>query len=105
MKSFIVPLLIILLSNATSVLIFKKKFSKVIVLTLLFLSFPMFLSGILFSTFKIGIIINILYSFSSIVVLFFNRKNKENIENFKNNYFSLGLIEHLQRGMKSHTGV
>lgn len=92
MKSFIVPLLIILLSNATSVLIFKKKFSKVIVLTLLFLSFPMFLSGILFSTFKIGIIINILYSFSSIVVLFFNRKNKENIENFKNNYFSLGLI-------------
>ena len=91
MQSFIIPLLYILLANATTVLITKKSFIKSLPLTLLFTPFPLFFSGLIFSTFKVGIIINILYALTSIVLIIIAiRKNK--IQEFKNNYLTFGLL-------------
>ena len=45
MQSFVIPLLYILLANATTVLITKKSFIKSLPLTLLFTPFPLFLVG------------------------------------------------------------
>lgn len=95
MQSFLLPLIVILMANATTVLLFKKKFSKVLIFTLLLLSFPMFISGIFFSTFKIGFIVNILYSLSSVAILLIKRKDKNIINNFKENYISSGLVAFL----------
>lgn len=91
MISFLIPLLVILLANATTAFIFKKSFGKTLILTLLLFAFPMFLSGIVFHTFSLGYIINILYSLSIFVFLIINRKNKELLLDFKTNYFSLGF--------------
>ena len=92
MVSFIGPLLIILLSNLTSVYLFKKNFSKVLIFTLLFFTIPILISGIAFSTFKFGIIINIIYSLLGVILLIKNKNNKELMNQFKDNYFNTGLI-------------
>ena len=86
---FILPLFYLLLSNATTVCIFKKKFIKVLPITLMFIVFPLFISGVVFSTFKIGIMINLLYCLCFIPYLLIK---KENRKEFKDNYLSLGLI-------------
>lgn len=91
MMSFIFPLLYILLSNATTVLLTKKSFTKSLPLTLLLIPFPLFFSGIIFSSFKIGTLINVLYALISIVLIIKSiQENK--IEEFKKNYFVYGLI-------------
>ena len=92
MISFLLPLIVILLSNATTVYIFKKSFGKTLIFTLLLFSFPLFISGLIFNSFKIGYILNILYSISIIPFLIKNRKNTNLIMNFKSNYFSMGFF-------------
>ena len=86
MRSFIFPLIYILFSNATTVCLTKKSFIKSLPVTLMLIPFPLFFSGIIFSTFKIGIIINIIYALLSIPLII------KNIKEFKNNYFTYGLI-------------
>ena len=95
MISFLLPLIVILLSNATTVYIFKKSFGKTLIFTLLLFSFPLFISGLIFNSFKIGYILNILYSISIIPFLIKNRKNTSLIMNFKSNYFSMGFFAFL----------
>ena len=92
MISFLFPLLIILLANGTTVFIFKKSFGKTLIFTLLLFAFPIFISGLVFKTFTVGYILNILYSLSIIILLIKNRKNKELLLEFKNNYLTLGLF-------------
>ena len=95
MISFLLPLIVILLSNATTVYIFKKSFGKTLIFTLLLFSFPLFISGLIFNSFKIGYVLNILYSISIIPFLIKNRKNTNLIMNFKSNYFSMGFFAFL----------
>ena len=92
MIRFLIPLIFILFANASSVCLFKKNFLKLLPLTLMIIVFPLFLCGLLFSSFKIGITINILYSVFFLFYLFKNMKDEKIIKEFKDNYFSIGII-------------
>ena len=94
MRSLLFPLLYILFSNATTVHLTKKSFIKSLPFTLLLIPFSLFFSGIIFSTFKIGVIIDLLYALISIILTITSIKNNK-FNEFKNNYFSYGLIAFL----------
>lgn len=85
--SFILPLMYILLSNATMVQITRRSFGICLPLTLMLSAFSLFLSQIIFDTFNVGFVINIAFSLMSIAILIFSIKNKK-INEFKKNYFS-----------------
>lgn len=91
MIRFLIPLVYILFANASSVCIFKKKFLKLLPLTLLLSVFPLFLSGLIFSSFTIGIIINLLYALYFAFYIVKNKKNQKVLEEFKKNYFTVGI--------------
>ena len=89
--AFIIPLIYFLLTNALLVFVSKKSFGKCIPITLFFTSFVYFFSQILFSTFKVGLVINILLPIVFVALLLIKRKNKDEIKCFKENYFSTGF--------------
>ncbi len=87
--SFIVPLLYFLMITGSFVIIFKKSFTKCLPLTFMISAFTLFFSQIIFKTFIIGIVLNIILALMFIPLLFIN-KNK--INDIKKLYLSNGLI-------------
>lgn len=88
--AFIIPLIYFLISNITLVFFTKKSFGKCIPITLMLNSLILFLSQILFKTFYIGILFNIL--FPIFILIYYYISSKDQIKKFKDNYFSSGLI-------------
>lgn len=84
----IIPFLYILFANATLTIITKKTFGKTLPLTFFITIIILLISGIVFKTFKVGYVVNILFSLYSVVYLI---KKKEKRKEFKNNYFSNGF--------------
>lgn len=85
---FIIPLVYYILTNGLSVLIFKKSFGKTLPMTIMITSFNIFISQILFKTFLIGYIINLILPIIFIILLI---KNRKNLEQFKKDFFSNGF--------------
>lgn len=88
---FILPLIYLLVANAFFVIIFKNSFGKCLPLTLMTTAFTYFLSQTFFGTFKIGLIINILFAISFICILLYYIFKRKSIEFFKELYFSKGF--------------
>lgn len=85
---FIIPLVYYVCANGLSVFIFKKSFGKCLPMTLMATSLIVFLSQVFFKTFVVGFIINILLMALFIFLLV---KNKNNLSDFKKNFFSNGF--------------
>ena len=85
---FFIPLLYFLLANATMVFITKKTFGKCLPLTLMASSFAIFFSQVIFQTFNVGIIVNILFALSSILIyiLLYDKKKELFDELIKKNF-------------------
>lgn len=91
MYSFIILLLYLLCANGLLVFISKKSFGKCLPLLLMINTFIYFISQILFKTFKIGFIINVLEAILFVVLILWSIYKKKDIKNFKANYFSRGF--------------
>lgn len=83
-----IPFIYFLLANASMVIITKKPFGKVLPLTFILNILILLISGLVFSTFNIGFIINILFALYSFYYLV---KNKDKRDEFKKNYLSNGF--------------
>lgn len=89
--SFIIPLLYFIFTTALIVYISKNTFGKCIPITIFLTSFVYFFSQVIFKTFKVGLIINLLFPILFFVIILIKRKNKEEIKQFKSNFLSNGF--------------
>ena len=87
---FFVPIIYILLATATLVIILKQKFGKCLPITLLGSTVVLFLSQILFNTFKIGLYVNWAFALSSIVLII-SMIIRKKTDDFKKNFFTTGF--------------
>ncbi len=85
-----IPLIYFILTNGLFVLLFNKSFGKCIPITLIISTFTLYISQFLFKTFNIGVIINILFPFIFLLLIFIKRK-KENVQVFYKKFFSNGF--------------
>lgn len=85
-----IPLIYFILTNGLFVLLFNKSFGKCIPITLIISTFTLYISQFLFKTFNIGVIINLLFPFIFLLLIFIKRK-KENVQVFYKNFFSNGF--------------
>ena len=84
---FIVPFIYFILTNGLFVFIFKKNFGKCLPLTMMVTAFTYFFSQVLFKTFKVGYIINLLLAISFIILLIYSIFKKKNLTQLKNDFF------------------
>lgn len=89
--SFIIPLLYFLLLTGFFVFVFKKSFGKCIPISFFFTALSYFFSQVLFKTFKVGFLVNILLVLIFSILLIIKRNDKKILKEFKENYFSLGF--------------
>lgn len=89
---YIFILLFFLIFNGFIVYISKHKFSECLPFTFILSSLIMFISVLLFNTFNIGFVINIIICISLIILLILKRNNNKIINDFKKNYFDIGLL-------------
>ena len=89
--SFILPLIFLLLTNLTNVVIFKKSFGKLIPLAFIIPTLIMYLTGIIFDSLIPGYIISILYSLIGAGYVIY-KIIKKDLKTIKDNYFDLGFI-------------
>ena len=89
--SFIIPLLYFLLLTGFFVFVFKKSFGKCIPISFFFTALSYFFSQVLFKTFKVGFLVNILLVLLFSILLIIKRNDKKALKEFKENYFSLGF--------------
>ncbi len=89
--SFILPLIFLLLTNLTNVVVFKKSFGKLIPLAFIIPTLIMYLTGIIFDSLIPGYIISILYSLIGIGYVIY-KFIKKDLKTIKDNYFDLGFI-------------
>lgn len=87
--NLIFPLIYILLFNASLVIITKKTFGRVLPLTFFISILSIFLSGIVFNTFNIGIVLNYIFCTLPIICLIFKRQL---LKPFLKNYFTNGFF-------------
>ena len=85
--SFILPLIFILSYNGFFVIIFNKKFGKILPFSLITMTLTLFISQLIFQTFTVGIIADLLICLSFFVLLFTKK-----IERLKGNFFTAGLF-------------
>ena len=85
-----IRLIYCMLTKGLFVLLFNKSFGKCIPITLIISTFTLYISQFLFKTFNIGVIINILFPFIFLLLIFIKRK-KENVQVFYKNFFSNGF--------------
>lgn len=84
----VLSLIYVLMFNASLVIIFKTTFGKVLPLTFFISIISLFLSGILFNTFNVGFIINIIFT---LFPIFYLIKFKDRRNGFLERYFSNGF--------------
>ncbi len=89
--SFICPLIYFILANGFLVVISKKSFGKCIPVTMMLNAFIYFFSQVIFQTFKIGFIINILLAISFIIIVINMKLKKKDFSTLKENFFSKGF--------------
>lgn len=89
--SFIMPLLYLLLFTGTTSILFKKNFGKCLPISFILTSLVLYLSGLIFKTFSVGIIISGLYSLIFPGYIIYNLIKKKSLNNVVKNYFSIGL--------------
>lgn len=85
-----IPLIYFVLTNGLFILLFNKSFGKCIPMTIITTTFTLYLSQVLFKTFYIGFLINILLPLTFIVIAFIKYKKATYQELYKN-FFSNGL--------------
>lgn len=97
MIGFIGPLLYLILFNGLVVFFTKKSFGKCFPLTFMMNAFVYFLTEIIFHTFKVGFALNLLFPIVFIVLMvrLFLLKKKDQIKEFKKNYFTNGMVAFL----------
>ena len=86
------PILYFILANGFFVFVTKKSFGKCLPLTFMIVAFSYYFSQFIFSTFKYGFILNLLFAFLFIFIIIIKLVKKENLKEFKNNYFSKGFL-------------
>ena len=86
--TFLFVLLFILLINGTYVYLFKKSFGKTLPISLFISTIIMYITGLLFKSFKIGLYINLGLSLLPILFIVINFKNSNKLKEYKDNYFS-----------------
>ena len=89
--SFILPLIYFVLANITTIIITKKSFGKVLPLTIMISSFTLFFSQVLFSTFLVGFVVNILLALFSIGYIIITKYKKKDLTQLKNNFLTKGF--------------
>ena len=94
MISLICPLLYYLLFNGLIVFLSKRTFGKCLPLTFMINAFIYFITQVLFHTFKVGLVINILLPILLIGLLIWTYKKEgpKELKDFKANYFTNGMI-------------
>lgn len=91
MVQFIFPLLYFLTATAFFVLLFKKKFGKILPLTLMITTFTYFFSQVFFKTFLVGFLFNILFVVLFFFGIFYLVKTKKDTCEFRSNFFTKGF--------------
>ena len=72
--SIIILFIFLLLSTLTTIIIFKNKFGKSLLITLFLNLITVFLSGVFFNKLSVGLIMGIIYSFLSIPLFIINKE-------------------------------
>lgn len=88
---FIIPLLYFICFNGELVILLKKSFSKCLPLTFMLTAFSLFFSQIVFKTFSIGIVANILFALSFLFTLGIKVIKKSSLEEVKELFLCNGL--------------
>lgn len=89
--SFVVPLVYFILANGLFVYIFKKSFDKCLPLTMMIITIIYFFSQVLFKTFKIGYIINLLLPIIFLILLIYRKITKKDLKKIKKQFFNKGF--------------
>lgn len=89
--SIIILFIFLLLSTLTTIIIFKNKFGKSLLITLFLNLITVFLSGVIFNKLSVGLIIGIIYSFLSIPLFIINKDKNE----IKNNLLTVSFYSFL----------
>ncbi len=90
--NYFIAIAYFLLASATMTFLTKKKFGFSLSMTLITCIFPLLFSTLIFKTFAIGFIINIAFALFIFILAVISRKDKKRIKEFKENYFTKGLI-------------
>ena len=85
--SFILPLIFILSYNGVFAIVFNKKFGKVLPFSLITMTLSLFVSQLIFQTFIVGIIVDLLICAAFFALLFTNKR-----ERLKGNFLTPGLF-------------
>ena len=95
--SFIVPLIYFILANGLVVVISKRTFGKCMPITMMITAFTYFFSQVLCHTFKVGLIINVLYAIIFLIILIILKSKHKNqvLDNIKKRFFSKGFYAFL----------
>ena len=99
--SFIVPLIYFILANGLVVVISKRTFGKCMPITMMITAFTYFFSQVLCHTFKVGLIINVLYAIIFLIILIILKSKHKN----QVLYIFLISTELSVIGMNIHIGV
>ncbi len=85
--SFILPIIFILSYNGFFVIVFNKKFGKALPFSLITMTLTLFISQLIFQTFIVGIVADLLVCTSFIILLFTKKR-----ERLKGNFLTPGLF-------------
>ena len=89
--SFIFVVVVFLLINLSTVIIFKKRFGETLIFSLLIPPMLLYFSQFIFKTFWVGYIISLIYGGLSIAYLIKNKNNKKELSEIKKLYVTNGL--------------
>lgn len=89
--NFIVFYIFFILFNTSTCIFIKNKFGKSLPISVMLVSFSMYISQMIFKTFNVGFILSILYCFYSVIYIFINIKDKNKMDKVKNYVFSSGF--------------
>lgn len=89
--SFFIPIIYFILANGLIVILSNKNFEKCLPITIMLSTFTLYASQLLFKTFKIGFLINILLPVAFLLIFLKKYRIKE-IADFKTKFFSNGFF-------------
>ncbi len=93
--SFLFPIMYFILANGLLVLISKKSFGKCLPVMMMINAFVYFFSQVIFHTFKVGFVVNVLFAIIFIIALIYMKIKGKNFDTLKENFFSTGFYAFL----------
>lgn len=90
--NYFIAIVYFILASGTMCFLTGKRFDFSLPITMLSCVFPLLASVLIFNTFQVGFIINILFACLLFVLLFIYRKDKKRLKTFRENYFTKGFI-------------